>query len=77
MINEKLKSYMECENCWKTDNCTYYKDVKYAIDKFKNTPLNIHFPLCQEYESYFYKTMKDIENSTSIPYFNKEGENND
>ena len=51
MIDEKLKSYTECEDCWKSETCLFYKDVKDTIEKFKNTPLNIHFPLCNEYES--------------------------
>jgi hypothetical protein len=72
MLNEKLKSYMECENCWKTKNCPYYKDVKATIDKFKDTPLNIHFPLCNEHESYLYKAMNEIEKSTDIPKFKQE-----
>jgi hypothetical protein len=72
MINEKLKSYMSCEDCWKTKHCPYYKDVIITIDKFKNSPLNIHFPMCNEHESYFYKMMNDFENSTNISKFKQE-----
>jgi hypothetical protein len=77
MINEKVKSYTECDTCWKTDNCSYHKDIKATINKFKDSPLNIHFPLCKEHESYFYKMMNEIENSTSIPKFNIGDKSND
>lgn len=74
MIDENEKSYMICKQCAKTEHCDYYKDIINTIDKFKNTPLNIHFPQCNEYESYLFKIIKDkgMLDDVELPYLDKE-----
>lgn len=61
MLDEKLKSYNICENCCKNEDCTHYKETCEVMEYFKDTPLNIHFPMCSEYQSRLIKMIKDIE----------------
>jgi len=69
MISENKKSYMICEQCAKTKKCNYYKEVKDIINKFESTPLNVHFPICSEYESAWLRIVKEIEFKNDIHNF--------
>lgn len=73
MIDENEKSYIICKQCTKIANCNHYNDIINTIDKFKNTPLNIHFPMCSEYESQLYKLFKDrkLLDEPNLPYLDK------
>lgn len=61
MISENEKVYYICQQCSKTSSCQYYKQVISTIKQFINTPLNIHFPMCKEYDSALCKLFRDIE----------------
>lgn len=61
MLDEKLKSYNICENCCKNEDCIHYKETCEVMKYFKDTPLNIHFPMCSEYQSRLIKMAEDIE----------------
>jgi|GEM_PF-4382704 len=60
MINENEKVYYICQQCSKTSSCQYYKNVTDTIKEFIDTPLNIHFPMCKDYNSTLYKLFDDL-----------------
>lgn len=68
MINEKEKLYIICNYCCKTDNCEYYNQVINTAEEFKNSPLNIHFPMCNNYQSSFNKMLENIEAEDVVVY---------
>lgn len=70
MINENEKVYYICQQCSKNESCIHYDKVIQTIKEFVDTPLNIHFPMCKEYDSALYKTLHDIENG--LPIINTE-----
>lgn len=61
MLDEKLKSYNICEQCCNNKDCKHYAETHKIIEYFKETPLNLHFPMCSEYQSTYNKIMRDIE----------------
>lgn len=71
MINQNQKLYYICEDCSKQETCKYYKDVIQTIENFIDTPLNIHFPMCSEYQSILNKLWNDIENNTPMAELKK------
>lgn len=66
MINQNQKLYYICEGCSKQETCKYYNDVAQTIENFIDTSLNIHFPMCSEYQSMLNKLWNDIENSEEL-----------
>lgn len=74
MLDEKLKSYNICENCCKNEDCIHYKETCEVMKCFKDTPLNIHFPMCSEYQSRLIKMLKDIESEIPIAEYDRDEE---
>lgn len=66
MLDEKLKSYNICDGCCKNEDCKHYKETREVMEYFKDTPLNIHFPMCSEYQSRLIKFLEDVESEIPI-----------
>jgi hypothetical protein len=61
LISENEKSYIICNECSKQENCSYYKDIKETSERYINTPLNVHFINCKDYESALFAMVRRIE----------------
>ncbi len=60
MISESVKIYCICNQCSKKASCVYYIDVVRAVKHFADTPLNIHFPMCKDYDSILNKLSQKV-----------------
>ena len=61
MINEREKVHYECNNCVNTKECEYYQIVLNTVDIFKDSPLNIHFPHCDNQKTPLFSAFEKIE----------------